>query len=170
MMRRVFFIALSAFFIFCLLAITAWALLRSRVQEKPEQPVAFPHTVHAGRLGLACDFCHESVAVSRHAGVPPLSKCMSCHETIATDQPEIIKLKQYYERKEAIHWVRIHALPDFIYFTHKRHVKAGVSCAACHGGVEQMVEIQQVRSLKMGWCVTCHRTQGAPWDCSTCHQ
>jgi hypothetical protein len=170
MMQRIITLAIAAFFGLCLLAVAAFGLYWVRGRKEPVQPIAFPHTVHAGQLGLACDFCHESVNEGRHAGVPAVSKCMSCHETVAADRPEIVKLKQYREGEKPIHWQQIHALPDFIYFTHKRHVKAGLDCAACHGQVEAMAEIQQVRSLKMGWCVTCHRARGASLDCATCHK
>lgn len=170
MIRRIFTIILAVFFGLFLLAVTALGLRWVQLQNRLEQPIAFPHTVHAGRLGLACDFCHESVAVSRHAGVPAVGKCLSCHETIAADRPEIIKLKQYRERNEDIHWKQIHALPDFIYFSHKRHIRADVACDTCHGQVEAMTEVKPVRSLEMGWCVSCHRTTGASRDCSTCHQ
>ena len=170
MIRRIVTLSLAVFFVLFLLAVAAFGLHWLQAQNKLAQPIAFPHTVHAGRLGLACDFCHESVATSRHAGVPAVGKCLSCHETIAADRPEIIKLKQYPERKEDIHWKQIHALPDFIYFSHKRHVRAELSCAACHGQVEAMTVVKPVRSLQMGWCVSCHRTTGAPLDCATCHK
>ncbi len=76
-------------------------------------------------------------------------------------------------------WVRVHALPDFVYFDHRAHVAAGVSCQQCHGPVETMERVRQVADLSMGWCVNCHREatrQGvrgravqASTDCTTCH-
>ena len=137
--------------------------------EVPPQPIAFPHTIHAGQLGLECTFCHIHADSARSAGVPPLSKCMSCHRQIATESPEIQKLTQHWENREPVAWVRLHQLPDFIYFSHKRHVRAGVDCFACHGPVAAMAEVRPIRPLKMGFCVTCHKVRKAPMDCWTCH-
>lgn len=136
----------------------------------PEQPIAFPHAVHAGRLALDCTFCHTTAETSPVAGAPSVEKCMSCHRSVATERPQIQTLRGYSERREPIRWARVHNLPDFIYFTHKRHVRAGVPCAACHGSVEKMKTARRIRPLQMGWCVTCHRQFGAPTDCATCHQ
>jgi hypothetical protein len=95
---------------------------------------------------------------------------MTCHETVALDRPEVQKLRGHVERKEPVVWERVHSLPSFVHFTHKRHVRAGVDCAACHGGVASMARVKRVRPLTMGWCVSCHWTRGAPTDCATCHQ
>lgn len=139
-------------------------------KRAPDQPIAFPHTIHVAKLGMACDFCHEYVERSRHAGVPAVSKCMACHEAIATEKREIKKLTRYYEEKEPIEWNRVHSLPDHVYFSHKRHVRAGVACVMCHGNVGAMKKVRRVSSLDMGWCVSCHRDRGAPLDCATCHR
>jgi len=99
-----------------------------------------------------------------------VEKCMGCHKTIATGREEIRKLTRYYEEKRPIEWKRVYALPGFIYFSHKRHVKAGVECATCHGNVAGMKRIRRVNELVMGWCVSCHRVRGASRDCATCHK
>jgi hypothetical protein len=143
-----------------------WAAFR----QPPLQPIAFPHTVHAGRLGLACTFCHVDAARSPQAGVPPVEKCLSCHRSIALDNPEVQKLHQHSTQQEPILWNRVHTLPDHVHFTHKRHIKAGIDCSACHGAIAGMTRVRQVRTLEMGWCVTCHRFKGAPTDCATCHK
>lgn len=170
MARRLFKLALVGYFGFCLLLTAALAYRWARVQRPPEQPIAFPHTVHAGRLGLACTFCHQDAERSPRAGMPPVERCMSCHQTVAVDRPEVKKLRLHHERKEPIAWNRLHALPAHVHFTHKRHVKAGIDCSACHGEVRKMARMRRVRSLEMGWCVTCHRALGAPTDCATCHK
>lgn len=170
MKQRLVYIALAGFFGLTILAVAGLGFLWQRNRQPTAQPIAFPHTTHAGRLGLACNFCHESVDKGRQAGVPPVSKCLSCHETIAVDRPEIVKLRAYRERGEPIRWQRLHTLPGFIYFSHKRHIKAELACAACHGDIAAMPEVKRVRSLKMGWCVTCHRARGASRDCATCHR
>jgi hypothetical protein len=80
------------------------------------------------------------------------------------------KLRAHWAEKRAIEWVKVHELPWHVGFTHKRHVRAGVDCAECHGEVKYETRIRQVRSLTMGWCITCHRARGAPRDCWTCHR
>ncbi len=136
----------------------------------PVQPIAFQHTVHAGKMQLPCTFCHRYVERARQAGIPSLSLCMSCHRSIATEREEIKKLTSFFEAGQPVYWSRVHQLPDFIYFSHKRHIKGGVLCATCHGEVAQMEVVHQVRSLEMGWCLACHRDRGAPTDCTTCHK
>ena len=135
-----------------------------------DQPIAFNHRVHVRELGLTCDYCHEYAGRSKSAGIPAMALCMECHENAARDNPEVMKLVQYWERGEPVPWVRVHSLPDHAYFTHKRHIKAGVDCAVCHGQIEAMTVARKVKSLKMGWCVSCHRSSGAPTDCLICHK
>jgi hypothetical protein len=162
-------LALTGWFGLWLLVLGALAAARLAEPLAPAQPIAFPHTVHAGRLMLECRFCHAMVDRSPRATVPALSVCMTCHATIAVDRPGVKALRGYVERREPIAWNRVHLLPEFIGFTHKRHVKAGVACATCHGDVAAMARVKKVRPLTMGWCVTCHRTRGASTDCATCH-
>lgn len=136
----------------------------------PVQPIAFSHPIHAGGLALDCTHCHQWVEVSRYPGLPALSVCMECHESAATDRPEIQKLTRYWEDGREVGWVKVYENPWHVYFSHKRHVKAGVDCSVCHGDVTVQMPIRQVRSLKMGWCVSCHRENGASTDCATCHK
>ena len=168
--KRLIRLAILAYFVLFVLLIVATGFLRGVFAPPVTQPIAFPHTVHAGKLGLACDFCHSGVTQEASAGAPALSVCLSCHRSIATDRPEIQKLLEHERRSEPIHWERLHALPEFIHFTHQRHIQADLSCDTCHGAVEQMAEVRRVRSLDMGWCVSCHRDKGASRDCATCHK
>ena len=140
-------------------------------KQPPDQPIAFSHKIHAGKVGLQCLFCHETADKSAFAGVPAVEKCMSCHKNVATDRPEIQKLAGYWNRGEPMEWNRVHRLRvrKYVYFSHERHVKAEVDCANCHGEVKYRDKIRQVRSLEMGWCVSCHREKKAPTDCLTCH-
>jgi hypothetical protein len=162
-------LAFGGYFALFLLLLGALAAFRQQAPLAPVQPIAFPHTVHAGELGLECRFCHAWADRSPHATVPPLSTCMTCHETVALDRPEVQKLRGHIERGEPVIWARVHSLPTFVRFTHERHVKAGVECAVCHGGVATMARVKRVRPLTMGWCVACHWTRGASTDCATCH-
>lgn len=144
-----------------------WQLHKS----PPDQPIEFSHRIHAGQVGLECQFCHETVDKSPFAGIPSVQKCMSCHQNVATDRPEIIKLTGYWEREEPMEWTRVHRIRirNHVYFTHKRHIKAGLDCAQCHGEVKYMDKVRRVSSLEMGWCVGCHRENNASTDCVTCH-
>lgn len=155
--------------------------------EELEQPIAYSHMLHAGELQIGCEYCHSGARRSIHAGVPATSVCMNCHELINTaDRPELQKLVGYYERGEVIPWVKVHDLPDFVYFSHKRHVKGGVQCQECHGEIqEDMTVARRVGALTMGWCLDCHENHpsidenygaGAELrraeikDCWTCHK
>ena len=175
----------------------------------PEQPISYPHTIHAGSgvlllsdgtpkldgegnelhgLGLDCTFCHRNVDKGESAGVPPVEQCIYCHKVINSDEdlPEVALLIKAWENKAPVVWERIHRLPDHVRFVHEAHIRyftesgntmpsgeqaivAANVCAVCHGDVGNMEEVKQVRSLKMGDCVDCHRDNGAPTDCTTCH-
>jgi hypothetical protein len=136
----------------------------------PVQPINYSHRIHVDKVGLACTHCHRAVGVSRQATVPSLDVCMACHKNVATDRPEIQKLTGYWQRKEPIAWKKVHNVPWHVYFTHKRHIQANIDCADCHGEIGATERVGQVRSLEMGWCVSCHRSKGAPTDCWTCHK
>lgn len=171
MVKRFFvIIVIAGYFGAFILLTTGLGYHWHSTKRAPHQPMAFPHTVHVGKLKIACHFCHFYADKSRHAGVPYVETCMVCHSAIATDKPEIQKLARYYEEKRPIEWNQVYVVPDHVYFSHKRHVKAKVNCSSCHGDVGTMEKIRKVRSLDMGWCVSCHKEKGAPLDCATCHK
>lgn len=145
-------------------------LALSRKSPAPLQPIAFSHKIHAGDYKIACEYCHSYARRSSVAGVPSVQLCIGCHKITALDKPEVRKLKGYWERKEPIPWTKIHDLPDFVIFTHKRHLLKGIACQTCHGPVETMDQMRQVASLEMGWCVSCHKEQRASLDCLDCHK
>ncbi len=136
----------------------------------PEQPIAYPHDVHVTKDQIPCLYCHSYASVSTEAGVPSVKKCMLCHLFQAIDKEEVKKIKEYWDNQEKIPWKRIHTLPDPVYFSHKRHVNAGMQCQECHGPVQDMKVMVQYSSLEMGWCLDCHRVRGASVDCLACHQ
>ena len=141
----------------------------------PTQPIAFSHQLHADSLALNCLYCHNGAEKSPIANLPAVSTCMGCHKLTAADRPEIMKLAGYFERGEQVPWVEVYRLPSHVKFNHKRHVKAGVQCAECHGRVQDMKVVYQATSLKMGWCLSCHRQKlddpkfPATMDCVACH-
>jgi hypothetical protein len=153
---------------------------------QPEQPIYYSHKVHAGINQINCQYCHSSVTESKHATIPSVNVCMNCHKAINVYEKgpklyaengeeingtaEIEKLYKYagFDPKNAakwdpsmskpIEWIKIHNLPDHVYFNHSQHVKTGkVQCQSCHGEITAMDEVKQVSELSMGWCVNCHR-------------
>ena len=149
----------------------------------PVQPIHYSHKIHSGANQIECQYCHSSARVSKHSGIPSLNVCMNCHENIAeyNGEEDLEKgyTKEFYTNEikklykavgwneetqsytgdtEPVKWVRIHNLPDFVYFNHAQHVSvAGVDCNKCHGPVEEMEILYQYSSLTMGWCIDCHR-------------
>lgn len=137
----------------------AWELSRVGIHEgySPEQPIAFSHKIHAGHNKIDCLYCHFGARTSRHAGIPPPSVCMNCHSMLEKQTAEIEKLKEAVQQQRPVRWIKVHSLPDFVYFNHSQHVLSGVACQQCHGPVETMDRVKQVAPLTMGWCLQCHR-------------
>lgn len=124
---------------------------------KPEQPIPFSHKIHAGDNKMECLYCHFNADKSRHATVPPMQVCMGCHTTVATDRPIINKMKKLADKKQSFEWIKIHHVPEHVYFPHRKHVAAGVSCQTCHGAIEEMDVVKQDKEFTMGFCLSCHR-------------
>ncbi len=133
------------------------------------QPIAFSHSHHVTEIGIDCQFCHAYARRGPVAGIPSVQRCAGCHRVVLSEEPEILRVLEYWENEEPIPWVRVHDLPDHVRFTHKAHVRAGVGCETCHGDVAHMEAAVQVESLSMGWCVSCHEDRGATRDCLACH-
>jgi len=148
-----------------------------------EQPIEFPHYIHADVNKINCMYCHTYARRSKVAGIPPTSKCMGCHSVIATDKPRIKKLTEYWEKHEPPQWNKVHDVPDFVHFTHEKHLKRFVFtntalpvenvsevCAFCHGEVKKMTVARKVKPLNMGFCARCHEANNGPHDCWKCHK
>jgi hypothetical protein len=127
------------------------------VGYRPQQPVEYSHKLHAGNLGMDCRYCHNTVDRAAHAAVPTTETCMNCHHRVKTNSTKLTLVRESYGKGESIPWVKVHVLPDFVYFNHQAHVTSGVSCVSCHGRVDQMIKVTQVSPLSMGWCLDCHR-------------
>lgn len=127
------------------------------VGYRPRQPVPYSHEFHVGELRLDCRYCHTSVDSSPVASVPPTQVCMNCHHVIKRDSELLAPLRESSDTGKPLRWVRVHNLPDYAYFNHSVHVRAGVGCASCHGPVHQMEVVTQRQPLSMGWCLDCHR-------------
>jgi hypothetical protein len=122
-----------------------------------EQPVQFSHQHHAGGIGIECRYCHTSVEVSPSAGIPPTKTCINCHSQIWNQSPYLEPVRASFRDDTPLNWIRVHDLPDFVYFNHSIHVSKGVGCETCHGRVDRMPLMYQAKSLQMEWCLECHR-------------
>lgn len=129
----------------------------TNVGYMPVQPVPFSHKLHAGELGMDCRYCHNTVEYAARAAIPPTQTCMNCHTKIRPESEAIKPLLESYETGMPMQWVRVHDLPDYAYFDHSAHVNRGVSCVECHGRIDTMERVYQVKTLSMGWCLECHR-------------
>lgn len=140
----------------------------------PEQPIKFSHVIHVQQNKMECQYCHWSVSKASYAAIPEEETCMGCHGALVAGKSEqgkkdIQYLKDMYAKNQPIPWVKVHVMPDYLKFNHKRHVKAGVTCQECHGQIPEMTQVERVSSMKMGWCISCHRQRGASIDCLVCH-
>jgi hypothetical protein len=173
-----------------------------------EQPIEFPHNRHAGMhdpaddadpskpakggMEINCMYCHTYARRSMVAGIPPLRKCIGCHQSIESvkESPRIKKLFEYWESKKPVPWKKVHDLPDFVRFNHERHVQRFVfkqgrpvqeACGYCHGDIKTMTVARRQKPITMGWCAECHQkdhlvdassteTTHGPNDCFTCHK
>jgi hypothetical protein len=122
-----------------------------------EQPIQFSHERHVAGNGIDCRYCHTSVEDSSFAGIPPTKTCMNCHSQIWITSPYLEVVRASFRDDKPLHWLRVHDLPDFVYFNHSVHVKKGVGCSTCHGRVDRMPLMRQEAPLQMGWCLDCHK-------------
>jgi hypothetical protein len=142
-----------------------------RHERRPDQPLEFPHNVHAGKNITCTEYCHEPVTSGPVAGLPSVRTCMICHNTIATDRPRIRQLTAMRERGEDFVWRRVfdYAPEAHVRFNHAPHIRAMVDCATCHGPIAQGTIAERNVDLNMGFCVNCHNERKASIDCLTCH-
>jgi cytochrome c551/c552 len=160
--------------------------LQRQKDYQPAQPIYYSHKVHAGINQISCLYCHGNAWESKHAAIPSVNVCMNCHKSINeyVKGPELFnddgkkidgtaEIKKLYEyagfdplkpnawdpsKAKPIEWVKIHNLPDHVYFNHSQHIRAGnVQCQTCHGEITAMDEVKQFSELSMGWCINCHR-------------
>ncbi len=139
-------------------------------RPKPVQPIAYTHKVHLAN-GMQCTDCHVGVDQGPDARIPSVNFCMTCHQVIAVDNPEIKKLAAYRARGEDIPWQRVYGFEPsaHVKFNHAPHIRAGVDCTKCHGDMRTQTVAERKVDPTMGFCVECHKQQNAPVDCLTCH-
>jgi hypothetical protein len=138
--------------------------------EHPVQPIAYTHKVHLAN-GLQCENCHVGVDQGPDARIPGVTFCMTCHQAIDTDNPEIKKIAAYAQRGEEIPWVRVYNYSPsaHVKFNHAPHIRAGVQCASCHGDMTTQTTAERKINLNMGTCIQCHRAKQVSVDCELCH-
>lgn len=157
-----------------ILAAAAYGLYQT--QLSPPQPIQFTHSKHIS-LGIQCLYCHPGALQGTSPGLPTEAKCYACHEQVDKTTPEIDKLTAYVKNDQAIAWVPVFILPDFVYYSHRPHIAAGLNCENCHGEIGQET-IAEPQKMNMGWCLNCHRTRYRDnpvlltklTDCVTCHR
>jgi hypothetical protein len=157
-----------------LLAGMAWGIRQTQIP--PSQPIQFPHNMHVN-LGIPCLYCHPGALRGPSPGLPTESKCWACHQQITVRNSEIDKLVSYVTANKPIPWVPVALLPDFVYFSHRPHIAAGLNCEDCHGEISQMT-VAVPQQMNMGWCLNCHKSRYKDdpvmltklTDCVTCHK
>lgn len=184
----------------------AYALSNARMGYEPRQPITFLHTrmagppvwqandkgeqVNVGGFGIQCVYCHTMPYKGRHSTVPSTAVCMNCHSSVGLNKEWVLKMKDYWDRGEPIPWVKVHDLPDFVYYDHAAHLNARDDqgrlklpttdaqgqpmqvCENCHGKVEAMAIVSVQNAFNMQWCLNCHRKpeMKASTDCVACHR
>jgi len=137
--------------------------------DPPVQPIPYSHKQHIA-LGLKCANCHEMPDPGEMMGIPAVSKCMMCHQTVKKDSPAIQKLAAFAASKEPVPWVRVYQIPSFVFFSHKNHLDAGAKCESCHGKVAGRERLFRETDISMNGCMNCHRINKASVDCMFCHE
>jgi hypothetical protein len=132
--------------------------LATDVGFMPTQPVPYSHALHVGQLGMDCRYCHTGVEVAAAATIPPTQTCMNCHSKVRANSEKLIPIRESYATGMPVPWIRVHDLPDYVYFDHSAHVRRGIGCVSCHGRIDTMEVVFQAKELSMGWCLECHRS------------
>jgi len=128
----------------------------TRVGYAPMQPVPYSHAKHVGELGLDCRYCHSAIETAA-AAVPTSQTCMNCHSQVKNASPALAVIRESYQTGKPVPWVHVHVMPSFLYFDHSIHVNRGIGCVECHGKINEMDVVTQVKPMSMGFCLDCHR-------------
>ncbi len=134
-----------------------------------QQPIPYSHKTHLA-LGLKCNACHKNADPGEVMGFPAESFCMTCHQAVKTDSPNIQKLAAAAKAKQPLPWVRVYQVPSYVYFSHRVHLEAGTTCETCHGQVRERDVITKEVPNNMRSCMACHTAKKARNDCATCHE
>ena len=157
----------------CVVVLSVLAVVAQTNQQPlpgPQQPIPFSHKLHAGAQQLKCATCHKNPDPGEKMGLATAGLCMECHSDVKTESQEIQKLAAYAKENREIKWRRVYEIPSYVYFSHRSHVKAGSSCADCHGEVKELEQMYKAKEINMASCVNCHQEKGASLDCTFCHE
>lgn len=139
-------------------------------QPGPAQPIPYSHKTHLA-LGLKCTDCHANRDPGEQMGIPETNRCMACHVTIAKDKPAIQKLAEFSNNKQAVPWIRVYQIASGITWSHRAHLKAGMTCNLCHGDVAKLDVMTRLMNVTtMDGCVGCHKDNQADASCGVCHE
>lgn len=171
--------ALGALLVTAVLTLLALAWRGQAAAGTPvEDMLQFNHRKHIA-AGAPCLFCHAGARNGPAAGIPSLAKCMGCHQNVQVSslegQAQVNILLEHWEKGLPLRWPKINDQPDFVYFSHRPHIAAGVACESCHGNVAEMTMARPAYRINMGFCLACHTQQGAEkqsrlTSCATCHK
>ena len=141
------------------------------IRPKPQQPIAYTHTVHINKVNLPCVYCHEGAETGSQASIPTINKCWECHESAATDRPEIKRIAALVEQKRDIEWQRVYGWvrESHVRFNHEPHFRNKIDCTTCHGDVSKMTVAEKVVNHTMDFCLSCHDGKKATRECMACH-
>lgn len=162
--------ALNTLFIL-LLGVSLWVI--AAWAKRSDQPIRYNHKLHVEDADLQCIDCHLNVENQARASIPNIEICGDCHDDLEAENPEERRVAEFVNKSTRIPWQQIHSVPDYAYFSHRRHVKlAQIECTACHGDVAQMEMpfIEPNQEIKMAWCMDCHEQRAVSNDCYACHR
>lgn len=193
--RGKFIMALAALGTITAAGFVGASMINPKKGYAPQQPIYFQHRrmagkpvwttdakgkkVNTGGFEIPCRYCHTMPYDGRHSTLPSTDICMNCHSTVGQDKEWVLEMKKYWERGEPIPWVKVHDLPDFVYYDHSVHLiakdakgKLKLDCVDCHGEVEETDLVSVQNEFNMGWCLDCHKKpeMAASIDCVVCHR
>lgn len=142
---------------------------KSVSRTPPSQPIPFSHRQHAVEK-LKCALCHEVAGTGERAGFPSTELCMACHQQVKKESAAVGRLAEYHAKQEPVPWARVYKLPDFVFFSHARHLRAKADCVTCHGPVQTRDALWQEKEITMAACVECHKQKRASIACHLCHE
>ena len=187
-MKRIILLVLILALAFCIAYLYKGEIVESQLKG-PTQPILFSHKIHAGVNQIPCQYCHSYVSKAAIPGMPSVQKCMGCHSQIAGKDElykdgdvsinfntQISTLKEYWNKKIPIPWVKVYYVAEHAHFKHQPHIRRGIQCTTCHGEVQNMHVVKRANKIEMGWCISCHQQNARDAheltrlkDCLTCH-
>ncbi|GAB4416922.1 MAG: cytochrome c3 family protein [Bryobacter sp.] len=155
---------------FRLLLLPLLVFAAGQAPPPPTQPIAFSHAQHAGKMAIKCQSCHTNPKPGEMMTFPAEQTCMGCHQAIKKDSEQIQLLAKFAADKKRVPWVRVYQVPGYVFWSHRSHLEAKLSCSECHGEVSTMEVMFKAKETNMGSCMSCHARMQVSNDCSFCHE